>query len=478
MYNWRSAHGKEIDAEHSALEETRVAIDLIDKKASANPTKTFFVKMITRDILLEDCILDLIDNSVDGAWRSEGSRPMGLAQDADLSKYSIALNLSPDTFQIIDNCGGMSLDDAVKHAFSFGRRVTEENDDYSIGVYGIGMKRAVFKLGTDIKIRSTTTDEKQERLAFAVPINVTTWVNDDAPPWDFDIEPDEPLKDDGVEVVVKGLTPGVTRSFGSAAFLQDLRRTIARDYTLHLNRGLKISLNGQDIVGTQIELRTSQEFSPMRLEYKDETDGLEVSVEIIGGMAALPPDSSEPDEQGDGDKRFGWYVACNGRIILAADKTVLSGWGTDDWPMWHRQYSGFLGLILFTAADATALPLTTTKRSVDAASEVYRRARPQMRDVTKQWIAYTNTRKQALEEAKQKEVDAAPVSIYNVEKSAAARLPALTARITPTPANVLYAVPVVRMRKLAKALGSINLSYKEVGLKSFDYTYDDLVGDE
>jgi hypothetical protein len=34
------------------------------------------------------------------------------------------------------------------------------------------------------------------------------------------------------------------------------------------------------------------------------------------------------------------------------------------------------------------------------------------------------------------------------------------------------------MRKLAKALGSINLSYKEVGLKSFDYTYDDLVGDE
>jgi hypothetical protein len=409
-----------------------VAIDLIDKQASANPTKTFFVKMITRDILLEDCILDLIDNSVDGAWRSEGGRPMGLAQDTDLSKYSIALNLSPDSFQIIDNCGGMSLDDAANHAFSFGRRVTEEHDDYSIGVYGIGMKRAVFKLGSDIKIRSTFTDER-ERLAFAVPINVTTWVSDDAPPWDFDIEPDEPLPADGVEVVVRSLNPDVVRSFGSAGFLQDLRRIIARDYTLHLNRGLKISLNGQDIIGSQIELRSSQEFSPMRLEYKDETDGLEVSVEIIGGMAALPPDSSEPDEQGDGDKRFGWYVACNGRIVLAADKTVLSGWGTDDWPMWHRQYSGFLGLILFAAADATALPLTTTKRSVDAASDVYRRARPRMREVTKQWIAYTKTRKQALEEAKQKEV-----SIYKVEKSEAVRLPALTARTIPTPANVPY----------------------------------------
>ena len=60
-----------------------------DKKAGANPTKAFFVSMITRDITLEDCILDLIDNSVDGAWRSEGSRPMGLADGADLSKYQI-----------------------------------------------------------------------------------------------------------------------------------------------------------------------------------------------------------------------------------------------------------------------------------------------------------------------------------------------------------------------------------------------------
>jgi hypothetical protein len=42
-----------------------------DKTAKAYPTKAFFVNMITRDITFEDCILDLIDNSVDGASRSE-----------------------------------------------------------------------------------------------------------------------------------------------------------------------------------------------------------------------------------------------------------------------------------------------------------------------------------------------------------------------------------------------------------------------
>ena len=455
-----------------------MATDLIQRKASANPTKTFFVKTITKDILLEDCILDLIDNSVDGAWRTEGSRPMGLSEDADLSKYSISITLSPTSFRIIDNCGGMTLDDAVDHAFSFGRHATEAHDDYSIGVYGIGMKRAVFKLGTQIRIRSTFSDENKERVAFAVPINAQAWVANDTPPWDFDIESDMPLAKDGVEIFVSVLTSNAARAFESATFLQNLRRTIARDYTLHMNRGLKISLNDKPIVGWPIELRSSEEFSPLRVEYKDQVEVMDISIEIIGGMSAPPPDSSEPDEKADVDNPFGWYVACNGRIVLAADKNIASGWGVDGWPIWHPQYSGFLGLILFTAANPAALPLTTTKRNVDTTSEIYSRARPRMRDVTRKWIDYTNARKQALEEAKIKETQATLVSIYQLRKVDAVKLPALTAKAAPPPANVHYAVPVPRMRKLAQALGSINLAYREVGLKSFDYTYNDLVGDE
>src|SRR5262245_9667728 len=104
----------------------------MEKKAGANPTKGFLVRMITRDITLEDCILDLIDNSVDGAWRCEGSRPMGLADGADLSRYRIQIDAHPNRFLIRDNCGGMTLDDAIEHAFSFGRQVLDEHSDYSI----------------------------------------------------------------------------------------------------------------------------------------------------------------------------------------------------------------------------------------------------------------------------------------------------------------------------------------------------------
>lgn len=454
-----------------------VAIDR-DAKAGANPTKAFFVKMITRDITLDDCILDLIDNSVDGAWRSEGSRPMGLAEGADLSKYSISITASPNHFSIKDNCGCMTLDDAVEHAFSFGRRALDEHNDYSIGVYGIGMKRAVFKLGTDIRIRSTYREKDGSRQPFAVPIAVGNWLANDDPPWDFDIVEDGALDEDGVEIVVNTLTSGAATSFGSPAFLQNLRRTIARDYSLHLNRGLKILVNETAVVGWQIGLRQSDEFAPMRVDYEDRLEDDEVRVEIIGGMAAPPPESIDPSEDDEGDKRFGWYVVCNGRIVLAADKSNVSGWGTDDWPQWHYQYSGFIGIILFTAPNAVALPLTTTKRSVETSSEIFRRARPRMREVSKQWIAYTNARKQALEEAKRKEAAAVVVPIYAVERRASATLPALVGRPAERPANVNYTVPVTKMKRLAKELGSINMPYREVGLKAFDYTYDDLVGGE
>jgi hypothetical protein len=101
-----------------------------------------------------------------------------------------------------------------------------------------------------------------------------------------------------------------------------------------------------------------------------------------------------------------------------------------------------------------------------------------MRDVTKQWIAYTNQRKQALDEAKQKETEATPVPIYRVPMRSVALLPELIARQFERPGNVHYSVPVAKLRKLAKEMGSINMSYREVGLRSFDYTYNDMVGGE
>ena len=448
------------------------------KRASADPTKHFFVEMITRDITLEDSILDLIDNSVDSAWRVSGSHHLGLDDKTNLSAFSISIDASADSFCITDNCGGMSLDDATNYAFSFGRRPDARLENYSIGVYGIGMKRAVFKIGRKITI-SSTVEEDGSRIAFTVPIDVVKWMENDDPPWDFDIDDSKPRPENGVAVEVKDLTAGAVSSFDNPNFIERLERTIARDYALHLERGLNVSVNGKDVTGAQMEFLESNEFAPMRVRYSDTKDDEPVTVEIVGGMAAPPPEGSEPEDTKERDyDRFGWYVACNGRIVLAGDKSNVSGWGLPDWPTWHPQYSGFRGVVYFSASNASALPLTTTKRSVDVTSEIFLRARPLMREVTKEWTSYTNARKHALEDAKKKEQMAKAVAIQNVDSRPRIRLPKLTRVTQERVANVHYSVSLSKMKKLAGALGKVTMPYREVGVKSFDYAYDDLVGDE
>ena len=309
---------------------------MTDKTARAYPTKAFFVNMITRDITLEDSILDLIDNSIDGASKCEGNPRINLDNELDLSPYCIAITATPQEFSIVDNCGGMTLDDAVDYAFTFGRRQDEMYSNYSIGVYGIGMKRAAFKLGRAIDVRSTFIDDEGQMLSFLVSINVNRWIQTDQPPWDFDIESAENLESTGVEIHVQQLTLEARISFDNPEFMENLRRTIARDYSLYLSTGLKITLNGHGINGVPIKLRQSEDFVPMRDEYEvtlkhlNGYDDEVVSVEIIAGMAAPPPESPEPDERVDAERSFGWYIVCNGRIVLAADRTSVSGWGTTD----------------------------------------------------------------------------------------------------------------------------------------------------
>ena len=66
-----------------------------------NPTKKFFIEMITRDISIEDAIIDLLDNSIDGANRLRGN---------DFNGLTININIDNTSFCIEDNCGGFSLE--------------------------------------------------------------------------------------------------------------------------------------------------------------------------------------------------------------------------------------------------------------------------------------------------------------------------------------------------------------------------------
>ncbi|MBV6440604.1 MAG: hypothetical protein EPGJADBJ_02276 [Saprospiraceae bacterium] len=144
----------------------------MEGKVNANPTKEFFIDMLTRDIRLEHAIIDLTDNSIDGALIKRPTE--------DFSDLWIRLEVSPDQFKISDNCGGFSLETACEYAFRFGRPKGRKDVDHSVGRFGVGMKRALFKIGEYFKVES-----KCGKDHFTVEVDVNEWSTDEVN-WDFD----------------------------------------------------------------------------------------------------------------------------------------------------------------------------------------------------------------------------------------------------------------------------------------------------
>ena len=117
--------------------------------------------MITRDISIEDAIIDLLDNSIDGANRINPNNYSGL---------NIYLTVNKDYFEIKDNCGGFSIDTAKRYAFRFGRPEDAPKGNGTVGRFGIGMKRSLFKIGKNFIVESQS---KQD--AFKVEVDVDGW---------------------------------------------------------------------------------------------------------------------------------------------------------------------------------------------------------------------------------------------------------------------------------------------------------------
>jgi hypothetical protein len=435
------------------------------KHVSGAPTKRFFIHTITKDISLQDCIFDLIDNCLDGAAREIGHPQPQLMDGQIYAKFRIRVVLSSEKFQITDNCGGISLNDAVHYAFTFGAVEDDKPDDFSIGLYGIGMKRAVFKMGRDISIVSRFDGRGDEpATCFRVPINVPKWRK--RKDWDFDLEESSPLPEPGVELTVEDLHETVAKEFGEDTFVNSLRAAIARDYSQFLARGLVLEVNGKPVRPYDFKFLSSDKIKPFRRAFKLKS----VDIEMVAGLAARPADSYDPDEIDATEDRSGWYVICNGRIVLAADKSELTGWGYQSSARWHPQYRGFVGIILFTAKNAADLPLTSTKRSIDFERDIYRLALVRMMEITRSWINYTNQRKSALADATAIERAAEPISLASVPRSPTLVLPTFKAApASPKLTTIQYPKAQAEINALAVAFGDPRLSAREVGIRSFDF---------
>jgi len=429
--------------------------------ANATPTRWFFVDMLTRDISLQDCILDLIDNCLDGARRSmEGGTAKTLPADA-YEDYSCSVTLSRTRFEIKDNCGGIPIDIAEKYAFRFGRDPRAPKDKYGVGIYGIGMKRAIFKIGNTAAVHSVTDVD-----AFKVAVDVTSWAEEKGLNWNFPIERERKGGEPGTKIEITDLNDVVAKELEAADFEIKLIRIISRDYSVFLQKGFGIHVNRTLVKPDVFELRSGKGFEPARIRYRDEG----VDVEIFAGMGSVPADDETPEARPSRDMALsGWYVICNDRTVIAADKSETTLWGYAGVAEWHPQYNGFLGVVTFRSSDPDKLPWTTTKRDIDVTSELYKRALRKMRELTKTWTAYTNRRKGDIPAAKAIEKSTIAIPLAKIPERQTFSVPKAK-KLTRTLANISYQQPSAKVDKVREALGSAQLSNREVGESALSNT--------
>ncbi len=350
------------------------------------PFKSFFVQMLTRDIELTDAILDLLDNCMDGVLRSiktakSGHRPY--------RGYWARIQFDARSFSIVDNCGGIpwSLHD---YAFRMGRpRDAGPAVSGSVGTYGIGMKRALFKIGRHALIQT-----QHHRHIYEIEITDKWLESEDE--WELPVTGLDPVGDeDGTMIVVDGLNPDVGALFGNrrAWCEKVLREKIESHYAMILDKGFSVTLNGDEIKPRPIRLHFSDAAKGIRpFIYEATIDAVDVflAVGFTRPILSLAEVEREEERQQYSSEDAGWTVVCNDRVVLLSDRTELTGWGEAGVPRYHTQFTAIAGIVEFRSKHPEKLPMTTTKRGIDASSILYLQVKNKMRDGLRLFTGFTN----------------------------------------------------------------------------------------
>ena len=343
------------------------------KVARAAPTKRFFIAVLVKDIYLLDALVELVDNSVDSA-RSR--------MRDQINQVVIDINFTPDQFSISDNAAGIPVEIAENYAFRFGRPEDAPTTPGSVGEFGVGMKRALFKLGRHFVVESRTDTER-----FVIDVDVDAWEDlpeTDPNAWNF------PFKEiaanqgesSGTSIVVDNLYGYALEEFASDNFGTRLMQTLTEGHAESLSEGLQITVNRQPLVGSAAVLSASAEIVPISRTWDITIDGKTVHVRLYAGVG-LPKLADA-----------GWYVYCNGRLIERAEKSGKTGWnsalGDDRTPKSHWQFRRFRGFLFFESQDPDVLPWNTTKTGLDIEAPAYRQVRQDMFAALKQVIEFLN----------------------------------------------------------------------------------------
>jgi hypothetical protein len=376
---------------------------------TAKPTKNFFVNLFTQDIDLEGAIFDLIDNSIDGATRT-------LSLDANGAKYAgkwVHLTINENEFSLVDNCGGIP-EALIQYAFRFGRDRNRPSEDAdTVGIYGIGMKRSMYRIGTSGRVISQNSEREFE-------VNFSEeWTTDDDT-WDLSIGTNDPktLSENGTCFKVEKLRTEVCAEFSDPEFIKEIKKAIAQYYSYIIKCGLVLKINGVKVQPLELVVHIDDSGDNILKPHVFELSGLDVKV---FGVVGVRPGRIVGEESANNSRELsGITVVCNDRVVLYCNKDWRTGWGELPVPHFHNQFIGISGIVMFTGK-ADAIPMATDKRQLKLESDIFAASKVSIKKGIKRFTEMTNMWKGREKELREKVSALGTVSFEGVKVLASAQ---------------------------------------------------------
>lgn len=401
---------------------------------NAEPTKELFIDTLVKDVSITEAVLDLVDNAIDGYQCQEYT-----------DRKEIKVNMRKQSFEIWDNCGGISADFARDVVFRFG--VVRERGKHSLGVYGIGLKRSMFKIGSDITFGSDDL-----KNYFRVKIDLEEWKK--SPDWSHEFAELSNSKGTAfTKLYITELHDEVQAEFKSERFKTELYDRISRTYFLFMEENVDIYLNETKITPLELQIGFSEEVEPANKSFEMNR----VKVKLTAGAH---PDYHDP----------GWYIFCNNRLIIRGDTTSLTGWGNRGVPQYHNKYNRFKGFAYLDSDNPRDLPWTTAKNHIDTSSPIYVALVDEMQNMTQQYTTYMTKAyptekeerigKEILGELQTKSVR----EITQTQDFKAREIPR-----TPEFTTISYMKQKTETDRLKKCMGNRYMTNKALGERTFDY---------
>jgi len=322
----------------------------------ATPSKRLFLSIIA-DYDLNRSICELVDNGLDVWVRTKRAKPITIRLTLDRDQQRI---------RVEDDAGGLPKSE-LGYIVGPGQTGSAPTDE-TIGIFGVGTKRAVVALAQDIRITTRHGKAKTHHVEFD-----DQWLADDD--WRLPLYETDDIAPGTTCVELQRLRFVLTEE--SVDLLRDhLCATYAK---FLLNQDVRIELDGVPLAPVFFDnWAYPPGYEPRR--YFGEVaadDGRSVRVEATAGLS---------DESSPASGEYGVYFYCNDRLVARALKTIDVGFMRGYAGLPHPKVS-LAKVIVSLNGDARSMPWNSSKSDVSVKHEVFQAIRLWLMETLKDYAA-------------------------------------------------------------------------------------------